>query len=507
MSTRITVTSGSDALLASAKQVQQANRAAQLQRERDARLAADATAERTAATVLAPIGGNPNTSIDRRPAAQRITGSTMGVQYTTQIIPAVPASMFRLTVGIPGLAENVVVETLEPSGAAATNQPTASDTSSGSESVLGFVTYSATPNFFGNNYTSQYPCGYTFQTGPGLPPTTSWTESVVPRVTSQDYDDSGYYLLPIGKKACIFVYVYSKLRVLTVYEQLSRVDRSSVNARETSSGCSSMPGTYYDRESTFDLSETVYDVEERQRYEIFAFYVDASSVRQLEVPAGLDAAIRSLHPPLAVNDTAPYLSSRVYTRFEFADVAGSSSEPANYNGPATDVYSDVPVVNISKQRQASLHGAYEEVDARNAVLARQFGLGYLNEEGHDGNFFTPAVYRFMESPMNLSISSAKNYAYMRSTYFSAAPRKYLAPCVLGGSCEEQASVGFDTTSSAPVDIDTAVLATAFGRDGKYNVALNGVYDYQVVFGWDWDDPTLCRTKLTALGFTPADLNP
>lgn len=450
----------------------------------------------------------PDTYEKRRPAAQRQDeGSTIGVQYTTQVIPAAPAGTFRLTVGIPGLAQKVVVDTLEPSGAAATNQPTPSDTTSGSESVLGFVTYLATPDFFGNNYTSQYPCGYTFQSGPGTPPTKSWTDSITPRVTSQNYDDSGSYLLPIGKKAGIFVYVYSKLRVLTVYEQQSRVDRSSVNARVTSSGCSSMPGTYYDRESTFDLSETVYDVEQRQRYEIFAFYVDDSSVRQLEVPDALDSAIRSLHPPLAVNDTAPYLSSRVYTRFEFADVAGSSDEPANYNGPVTDTYSTVPVVNISKQRQESLHGAYKEVDARNAVLARQFGLGYLNEEGHDGNFFSPAVFRFMESPMNLSISSAKNYAYMRSTYFSNAPRKYLAPCVNSNSCTEQQSVGFDATTNAPVDIDTAVLASSFRREARYDVALNGVYDYEVVFGWDWDNPTYCATKLKALGFTSADLRP
>ena len=75
MSTRITVTSGSDALLASAKQVQDANRAAQLQRERDARTTATATAEVQATTLQPPVGGNPDTSIKRRPAAQRDTAT------------------------------------------------------------------------------------------------------------------------------------------------------------------------------------------------------------------------------------------------------------------------------------------------------------------------------------------------------------------------------------------------------------------------------------------------
>ena len=438
----------------------------------------------------------------RRPAAQRQDeGSTIGVQYTTQTIPAAPAGTFRLTVGIPGLAQKVVVNTLEPSGATASNQPTFTDTSSGAESVLGFLTTTAT------SYTTQYPCGYTFQTGDGTPPTTSWTEAIIPRVTNQIFNDSGAYLLPIGKQAGIFVYVYSKLRVLTVFERNSRVDRTSVNARETSSGCSGLAGTYYDRETIFDVNETVYDVEQRQRYEIFAFVVDPTGVRQLEVPEALDAAIRSLHPPLEVNDTSTFLSSQVYTRFEYADVAGSSDEPSNYNGPVSYGYSSVPVVNISKQRQASLHGAYQEVDARNDVLAKQFGLGYLNQDTHDGDFFTPAVYRFMDSPMNLSTSSAQTYAYMRSTYFSTAPRKYLAPCVIETSCAEQQSVGFDVTSIAPVDIDTPVPATAFKREAKYDVALNGVYDYQVVFGWDWDNPTYCATKLKALGFTTADFKP
>lgn len=74
MTTRITVTSGSDALLASARQVQQANRETQLQRERDARTTATATAEVQATTLQPPLGGSPDTSIDRRPAAQRVGG-------------------------------------------------------------------------------------------------------------------------------------------------------------------------------------------------------------------------------------------------------------------------------------------------------------------------------------------------------------------------------------------------------------------------------------------------
>ena len=76
MSTRITVTSGSDALLATAQQVQAANRTAQLQRQTDQALqtqVAAATAEQ-AARLQRPLGGTPNTSVERRPSAQRQAG-------------------------------------------------------------------------------------------------------------------------------------------------------------------------------------------------------------------------------------------------------------------------------------------------------------------------------------------------------------------------------------------------------------------------------------------------
>jgi hypothetical protein len=76
MSTYITVTSGTGALVDRVKQVQQTSREAQLQRESDTALQAQANAEvaKQAQQTQRPIGGNPNTSIERRPAAQRQGG-------------------------------------------------------------------------------------------------------------------------------------------------------------------------------------------------------------------------------------------------------------------------------------------------------------------------------------------------------------------------------------------------------------------------------------------------
>lgn len=444
----------------------------------------------------------------RRPAAQRLEeGSTMGVQYTTQVIAGSPQPTFRLTVGPPGQLQYVQADTLAPSTAAATNRPATTSTTSGAESVLGFLILHDPPNFFGNDWTTEYPCGSSFQTGKGTAPTSSWTESTTARVITQDFTDSAGYLLPIGSQTCIFLYVYSKLRTLTVYERKDRTDRTSVNPRFTTSGCGLQTGTYYDRESTFRVEDIFDNIEQRQSYQIMAFLVAPDSVRALEVPEQLDAAIRQLHPPMEVNSTAEMLTSSEYTRYEFAEVAGVTDEPQNYNGPVTYGYSTIPIFSSAVHRQGSLHGNYQSVSTRNDVLAKQFGMGYLHQDTHDGNFFTPAVFRFIRSAMDLSTSNAQLYDYMRSTYFSRAPKRYLAPCVIESSCTEQETVGFDQTTTAPVNIDTPVQESDFSRKAKYDVALNGAFDYEVVFGWDWDDPTYCAQQLKALGFTTADLKP
>ena len=73
MSTFITVTSGAGALLNRTKQVQQANRQAQSQRDKDTALQGATTSQLTkkAASQARPQGGRPDTSTTNRPAAHR----------------------------------------------------------------------------------------------------------------------------------------------------------------------------------------------------------------------------------------------------------------------------------------------------------------------------------------------------------------------------------------------------------------------------------------------------
>lgn len=96
MSTFITVSGGSGALVTRVKQVQQANREAQLQRENDTLLQAQLAAEfeQAAAVAERPLGGNPDTSIDRRPAAQRV-GAVAAVRFQWGTYERVPNTNYR----------------------------------------------------------------------------------------------------------------------------------------------------------------------------------------------------------------------------------------------------------------------------------------------------------------------------------------------------------------------------------------------------------------------------
>ena len=515
MATRITVTTSSQGLVGRVKAVQAANREAQLRKEQEA-----ATEEEVNKAVTAEqeedersVGGLPDTEVARRTSAQRESlGSVMGVEYSSQTISGTPSATFRLTVGPPGQTPSVDADVLAPSGAGATEQPDTVDLSSGNEAVIGFLVTYATPNFFGKTWHTEYPCGYTYQTGTGTPAVSSWTEYRMPYVTTANFDDSAHYLLPLGSKTCVFVYVYSKLRTLTVYERKYRTDRTSVNARSTSAGltgCGFQTGTYYDRETVFLTQDTFSHIEQRQAYQILAFLVSPTTVKAIPVPTVLDQRLRALHPPMEVNGTTEVLTSSSYTRYEYADLYSSNNEPQNYNGPVTYGYSTVPAYDAAQHQADSLHGDYP---SGNDVLAKQFGLGDLNTSNHEGDYFTPAVYRFLAAAMDLSTASAKTYSYMRSSFFTNAPGKYLAPCVVDGSCpldqyDDPTTVAFDVTTQAPVDTQTEVPSSKFSRNSRYKVPLNGTSQYWVTFGWDWDKKGYCRQQLASLGFTAADLTP
>lgn len=502
MSTRINVSITQAGLVGRAKQVQDANREAQLQKERDRQSEEEIRTAVAEQQEQRPVGGSLQVGVDSRPAAMRNLGSVMAVEYQTQTIFGVPNPTFQLVVGPPGLGVSATAETLAPSGNAASDQPESVSTDSGAESVLGFLT-TFPPDFFGKTYRTEYPCGYTFQTGTGSPPTSSWTDDRFARVETNNYDDSAAYLLPIGRETCIFLYVYSKLRTLTVYERVSGVQRISVNPRVVSSGCGGQAGTYYDRESTFTTTDNFDNIEERSAYEIFAFVVSPTAVRELAIPSALDAKIRQLHPPMEVNSTMSVLNSSTYQRFEFIDQAPPYRQ--NYNTAATYGYTTVPTFDQELHRANSLHGSYS---ARNDVLAKQFGMGYIDTDTHDGPFFTPAVFRFIGGAMSLGDDeNTQSYSYMRSNYFSRAPQKYLAPCVNAQSCDDTVRVGFDVTTSTPANIDTAVSEGAFAASTRYIVTLNGSSRLDVTYGWDWDQPSYCRQQLAALGFSPADLTP
>jgi hypothetical protein len=511
VSTQINVTVDSGGLGAKVKQQQNAARQAQLERERTQRVEVEGRTQRDAKRAAEgrtpdgqPLYGtlSKTPEIDRRPAANRYQqGSMTAVDYVTTTSTGVNP-VFTLTVGPPGRNVNVVATTPAPSGAQATNLPASADTQS-PEAVVGFLT-TFPPDFFGFTWRTQYPCGTTFQTGINSPPYNSVSSSQSPQVVTNNYDDSAAYVLPIGKESCIFVYVYSKLRTLTVYRRITGTTRTSVNERIVTSGCNGQAGAYWDRETVFADEQQLDNIESRQAYKFFAFYVSPTTVRELEVPAQLTLALNALHPPLVINDATEQLASTTYTRYEFIDQFPPFRQ--NYNGPVTSGYSTIPYFNSDKHQQTTLHGYY--YPENNDVLAKQYGLGNLNTTYHAGNYFTPAVYRFIRAKMNFDDPVAsKSYSAMRSNYFPQAPNKYLAPCVLSGTCEANQRAQFDVTMTAPVNIDTAMPESAFNSNTRYKVSLNGVSKDSVLYGWDWDNPGYCRRQSFELGFSGADLTP
>lgn len=96
MSTYITVTGGASTLVNRVKQVQQANREAQLQRESDTALQTQLKGNlaNEAAVAERPLGGNPDTSVDRRPAAHRV-GALAAVRFQWGTYERVPNTNYR----------------------------------------------------------------------------------------------------------------------------------------------------------------------------------------------------------------------------------------------------------------------------------------------------------------------------------------------------------------------------------------------------------------------------
>jgi hypothetical protein len=66
---------------------------------------------------------------------------------------------------------------------------------------------------------------------------------------------------------------------------------------------------------------------------------------------------------------------------------------------------------------------------------------------------------------------------------------------------------FYYTSTQPVSTTTPVPEADFRLDRRYRVKNGEVSDGTLYYCWDWDNTAYCRSQLTSLGFSSADLTP
>lgn len=505
MSTRITVTSDTSALVGRVREVQQANREAQLERERDTTLRANIEAEvaDTGSDTATPRGGNPNTSVERRPAAQRESTGIFAAELTTRYDTA--TDTFYVKASVPGVTGSVEVATASSGRGSVTVPPSVYDT--GLMTAYGRV-YKYETGEWAIYRDGSFGSGTNYSDPFAEPPRTSNRTDYNYLVSERKTDESESLLLPLSNSAGILIYLQNRIEVYNKYERAINNAHTSVNERNISINPVTLqpyswgnPGysADWDAQGHVRFTHTMYGQETFAAHEILAFFVSDKGVKQIDVPANLETLLDQIYPAVSVNGTASYLDEINYDEYYAHNFSGFVNRTSsNY----TTTYQDEPAFSRQVWRQSS---RYSDIESdRFFALPRHFGLGYLRTTNHIGPFFTPALFTFLNGPMTLTETTAQSYATMRSSYFSNAPTRFYAPCARSGSCQVATTTEFDVTRTQPAEITSVLSANSFRRSSKTDVEI-GEPQGEILYAWDWGTPAQCRREVLNLGFTEQDL--
>jgi hypothetical protein len=505
MSTYITVTSDTGALVNRVKQVQQASREAQLQRERDIAAALKPAREVTLREPSnIPVGGNPDARIVRRPAAQREATGIFAAELTTRYDE--PTNTFYVAASVPGVEGVVEVATAASGRGSVTPDPSYTDPTlftaygrvSKDRSTLQWSIYRNGSFGGGTNFDDRF----------AEPPRTSNQTDFNYPVSQRVGDQSASFLLPLSGKDGILIYIHNRIEIYNKYTRSTNRVFSSVNERNIGLDPVTLnpyawgdPGYFadWDAEGHVRIIYILSGQESFSAYEVIAFYVSDKGVRRVDVPVGLETKLSGLIPPVSINGTGSYLSEINWDDYyrqsnTFVDIITT-----NY----VQTYQDEPAFDQQVWQAASRYGALQSASF---ILPQHFGLGYLNTSSHKGSFFTPAIFRFITGPMSLTNTTAQSYAAMRAAYFSNAPFTFYAPCARTGSCQDATITEFDLTRTQPATVTTALPANQFRRNKRTDVVI-GAPKGEILYAWDWGKPADCRRKVLDLGFTAQDLTP
>lgn len=498
MSTRITVTSTRSDLVARVKQVQQANREAQIEKEFNSDLAEviDDRLEELTALTAPPTGGTPDTSVDRRPAAHRNVGDVMGVTYTLTVDSSADRTL-KLRVGTANFdVEETVYGIFDP-GLTNVNDitlPAGGQITVPIEALGGlhyYVPGSSTAPYqvwtgLDLSGTGSAPRLYGGTTPPPLDTTVdTWSGTY----DTYSADCSASLVLPAGGKACVFIYIHNKIKIMHTYKRITRRHQESINPRtETRLNEAYENGVWYDlQQENLTINEPV-DTYTFAAYEIFAFYVKENSVAPFTLSTEGRAVIQAIYPPVSANTTA---SKTVYSGGGQVSAYGPGSSSYFYTIPSQTAQR--PSVSRSIWQAGTLYGSYPN---GNDFLAKSFGLGYLQYAPHTGNFFTPAVFYYLDGVLNLQAADAQEYSAMRAQMNGRPPAKFLAPCV--NACTTDDTDIYSTTTQ-PLSVTTPVPADSFRLQRKYKAKNGQISTGNYYLVWDWDAPSFCRRQLSRLG--------
>lgn len=441
----------------------------------------------------------------KRPAAQRLSvGSVFGVTYSFVGDPnnqrasklRVGTTNFEQVVEISGIFDpgRVLINdvTLPASG----NNGTVVEAVGGIQYFDGFFTkpYQAWSGLFLGG-TGAPPLLYE---GTVPPPETSTVDVWTPSFDTLSSTCSAALVLPAGGQKCVFIYVHNKVKAYNTFRRISRRIQTRENPRiETDLAPGLGTGTWYDlRQTNLTIFEYI-DTQKFEAYQIFAFVVSSKGVRQITLPSAAETLVRNLFPPITVNSTGIKV-----TQTGGGQLAGyGPNNGGNFFFSLPNVTSQVPNIDTGAWQSSTTYGTYPQ---NNDVLAKQYGIGFLQFDDHEGNFFSPAVYSYIKGDLDLQAANAQQYAAMRLQLNNVPPGKYLAPCVQTCATDD---TDFYVTTTQPNSITSALDEGLFKLERNYKVKKGEISGGTLYYCWDWDNPNFCTQQLSALGFTAADLQP
>jgi hypothetical protein len=432
--------------------------------------------------------------IDRRPGAYRVSG---GGVVAAQLSLTSVSNNFQLRVGTPNFAVSTtkIIESQTAIIPSPILPPTFEDIPD-LLPALGFV-YQFNTNPSSYSWSIAGTTVFSAEPPPGSATITLGSSSVSNYAGSEDRT----YMLPLSKNSGLLIYVVNRLTLRHVYRVTETTIITAENARVFEI-TDAYTADIYDQKTSISTSKVLFSTETFSDYSIDCFFISNESVKEVETPGALNDAIRSICPPLTANGTTPVQS--VYERSEqYIGVGGGAG--ASYFTTFPDIMATEQSIDLEDWRESGYYGDYSPADQ---TLGLHFGILTVDSD-YLSRFFTPAAFAFIKGDLIID-NNSKLYSYMRTNFFPMAPAFFLQQCRVAASCQGD-TVDFDVTSVQPVSVENEVASSAFRRDRKYSVNLNGSTNAEIgselLYAWNWDSPATCRTEALSLGFPPASLDP